>query len=69
MNAAKTMNGAVYTVGELAKVLRVGAGTIRMMCQTGKLKAFRVGAKHWRVFEVEAKRHWPELFVADRPAA
>lgn len=69
MSAKSHGAGPVYKPDELAKLLRVGAGVIRAMCQSGKLKAFRVGAKHWRIAESEVKRNYPELFGADGPAA
>ncbi len=38
----------VYTIEEVAKILRVSTATVRNLIERGELKAFRVG-NQWRV--------------------
>jgi excisionase family DNA binding protein len=59
----------VYTAFELASLLRVGPATIRTMCQAGKLGAFKVGEKHWRIPQASVRKMYPHLFVTESPAA
>ena len=49
----------IYTVGEVARALRVSPVTVVRIIHKGKLKAFRVGGQ-WRILGSEAMRYLDE---------
>lgn len=44
------MANQVYTVAEVAKILRVSEATVRTLLESGELKGFKVG-NQWRINE------------------
>ena len=47
------MEEKVYTVEEIAELLKVKVYTVREWLRTGKLKGFKMGGRVWRVKESE----------------
>lgn len=43
----KEAHGAVFTIDELAKYLKVSKSTLYKLCQAGKVPGRKVG-RHWR---------------------
>lgn len=60
------MRKQVYTIQEVAALLRFSDQTIREWARTGQIKAVRPGLRAWRVPRAEVERLLAQFQIDDR---
>jgi excisionase family DNA binding protein len=53
----------IFTIDEVAKILKVNRRTVYRWIETGDLKVARIGRKTYRVFESDVKRFLNKFYT------